>query len=87
MVVFELLQFKRFFLPCSRRKKAFRAGFRTVLEVFLKLVKNINRFLAYYEKLCVVKELNYLTSKNFSSYHLLTPLFSLAAIAMFSCCF
>ena len=70
------------FLPCSRRKKAFRAGFRTVLEVFLKLVKNINRFLAYYEKCCVVKELNYLTSKNFSSYHLLTPLFSLAAIAI-----
>lgn len=81
MVVFELLQFKRFFTPFAE-KKGISGGFSDCIRSILKTSEEHKPFLASDEQFWFAKELNYLTSKNFSSYHLLTPLFSLAAIAI-----
>ena len=80
MVVFELLQFKRFFTLFAE-KKGILGGFSDCIRSILKTSQEYKPFLASDEQLCVAKELNHLTSKNLRSYNLLSPLFPLAGIA------
>ena len=68
-------------------KKGISGGFSDCIRSILKTSKEPKPFFSLlWTNVCCYKELNYLTSKNFSSYHLLTPLFSLAAIAILSWC-